>query len=109
MVKKRIIESVCWSLWPLPLAVLDYVFAPNVSLWFVHPLLWYFGSPYGRLVLLGGTIWLLLGFFVMYKCSRWWQRPIATLIFPVPLIYLSMLGPAVPTIIDFLRSILPIK
>jgi hypothetical protein len=108
MIARRTIESACWAIWPLPLAVLVYFLAPEVSLWFVRPLL-NLGNPYVCLELLAATLWLLLGFFVVYKFSKWWQRMIATVIFPLPVLCLSMLAPALITLFGALSSIVQNK
>jgi|SRR6516162_7827599 hypothetical protein len=97
MVTKEVIGTACLSLWPLILIAFAFLTAPG----FVIP---FFNNPIARLAGLGALVWLLLGFFVMHKYSKWWQRSIAMLIFPLPVALFPMLGPAIVTIISALQN-----
>jgi len=69
----------------------------------------FFNNSIGRLVALGALVWFLLGFFVMHKYYKWWQRLIATFIFPLPVALFPLLGPAIVTIIAAFGPILQNK
>jgi hypothetical protein len=102
MLKKEVIVSACWSLWPIPPTVMTILAAPG----FILP---FFNNPIGRLLTVTAGVWMLLGFYVMYKCRKWWQRLILTFIFPLPVLLTPMLGPAVVTIINAFGPIMQSK
>jgi hypothetical protein len=92
MIEKEVIRSACWSFWPIAWIAFVYLISPG----FIIPFL---NHPIGRLMQLAGLVWLLIGFFVRRKCSKWWQRLIATLIFSLPVALIPLLAPAIITII----------
>jgi hypothetical protein len=98
----ELIKSACWSFWPFLWLLYNDLLAPGLIIPFLN-------IPIARLIELGAIVWLVLGFFVMHKCSRWWQRLIATLIFPVPAALLPLLGPVIITIINLLGPTLQNK
>lgn len=62
----------------------------------------FLNHPMYRLVLLGAFVWLILRFFVMLKSKKPWQLILNSFIFPLPVLFLPMLGPAVITVITLI-------
>jgi hypothetical protein len=102
MFAREVIKSACWSFWPVPLFVIQYLLAPGLIIPFLN-------HPIVRFIELGAFVWLVLGFLVMNKWSKWWQRLIATFIFPLPVALLPALGPVVVAIIYGLGPVLQSK
>ncbi len=81
---QQVIEPAVWAFWPLPLIAIMYVgywTPPRPPMCDMPPLIIFFAQ----------LVWSLVGFFVMRKYSRWWQRLIASLIFPVPVLLIDLL------------------
>lgn len=90
--KTKRIEQVCLSFWPLNTVLLTYILVPGYVIPFLN-------NPYARLVILFGLIWLVIGFFVIGRCSRLWQTLLAQLVFAIPFMLMIMIGPVLTPIL----------
>jgi hypothetical protein len=93
--KKNKLRCACLAFWPLLAAFLQYMAAPG----FIVPFL---NHPIAQKVLLAAFAWLVVGFFMMLRAKKPWQFAVLTFIFPLPVLFLPMLGPAAITIITAL-------
>jgi hypothetical protein len=63
----------------------------------------FFNHPIGRMVVLAGLVWNLIGLVLVFRSRKKWQFVCETIIFGMPITLSPMLGPAVITLVQIFK------
>lgn len=88
----KLISTIIIIGFPIAIFIVSYFASPD----YFAPM---FSQPLGIIMLVGSVIWLLIGAFVLLITNGWTRR-FATVLFTTPVILMTMLGPAILTIMS---------